>query len=122
MNKTLIAGFAALLVISSAGGATAGSIVTSKQIKDGTIKPSDLSKPLRIAATESAGFSKITTVTSTAETPGLASCPPGTTLVSGGASNSANAAFVESHPQGNAWYAKSTNWNEYLVVYALCAS
>lgn len=125
MNRILVAIMAALLLLATAGGATAGSLVTSKQIKNGTIKAADLSKPLRKTATAPAaapGFTRIQRVMSTADEPSWARCPAGTTLTGGGAVNNANAALVASHPVENAWYARSSNFNDQTRTWALCAS
>lgn len=123
MNKTLIALVAALILLCTAGGATAGAVaskaVTSKNIKDGTIKQNDLAKPLRRTAT-STYFNEVVTVMSL---PGAGSvdCPAGTKVVGGGFESTSNAPAVASRPEGNGWYAESTNFNENLTVYAICA-
>lgn len=121
MNKTLVAIIAALLLTTAGGtaGAVATKAVTSKNIKDGTIKKNDLSKALRTTAT-STYFNEVVTVTSLPGA-GRADCPDGTKVVGGGFDSTSNSPMVASRPNGNGWYAKSTNFNENLSVYAICA-
>lgn len=125
MNKPLALTAAALtlLVATSAGSATAGALITSKHIKNGTIKPADLSKQLRTTATAPTGFTDVTTVTS-APGAGRADCPTGTHLTGGGVHSPANAAVVTSRPEGNSWIARTPNptFDQTLTIYALCAS
>lgn len=122
MNKTLIAAAAALVVISTAGGATAGTLITSKDIKNGTIKPADLTKPLRAQATSPTGFTTVTRVTSTTADTTAATCPADTTLIGGGGASTTNSAITASYPDGNTWHATPANFPEQFTTYALCAS
>jgi hypothetical protein len=149
MKSAIIAGVVAMLV--SSASATAAFVVTSKNIKNGTIQTIDLSAKARKALKGKAGpagargpagpqgpegprgFVGATTVVSatfpvpvnTAGSPQTVSCPAGTGVISGGVISEAQGDTWIDAPSGNGWSGAANNVGGTspgeLTVYALCA-
>lgn len=143
MKSAIIAGVVAMLV--SSASATAAFVVTSKNIKNGTIQTVDLSSKARKALKGArglrgedgpqgkAGFVGATRVVSatfpipvnSAGTPQTVTCPAGTGVISGGVvSESQGDTWIDA-PSGNGWSGAANNVAGTspgeLTVYALCA-
>jgi hypothetical protein len=146
MKSAIIAGVVALLV--SSASATAAFVVTSKNIKNGTIQTIDLSAKARKALKGNAGpagargpagpqgprgfvgATKIVSATfpvpsNTAGSPQTVSCPAGTGIISGGVISEAQGDTWVDAPSGNGWSGAANNVAGIspgeVTVYALCA-
>jgi hypothetical protein len=146
MKSAIIAGVVAMLV--SSASATAAFVVTSKNIKNGTIQTIDLSAKARKALKGKAGpagargpagpagptgFVGATRVVSatfpvplnTAGSPQTVSCPAGTGVISGGVISEAQRDTWVDAPSGNGWSGAANNVAGInpgeVTVYALCA-
>jgi hypothetical protein len=146
MKSAIIAGVVAMLV--SSASATAAFVVTSKNIKNGTIQTIDLSAKARKALKGNAGqagargpagaqgppgFVGATRIVSAtfpvpSNTPGspqTVSCPAGTGVISGGVISEAQGDTWVDAPSGNGWSGAANNVAGVepgeLTVYALCA-
>ena len=146
MKSAIIAGVVALLV--SSASATAAFVVTSKNIKNGTIQTVDLSAKARKALKGNAGpagargpagaqgprgFVGATRIVSatfpvpsnTAGSPQTVSCPAGTGIISGGVISEAQGDTWVDAPSGNGWSGAANNVAGIspgeVTVYALCA-
>ena len=146
MKSAIIAGVVAMLV--SSASATAAFVVTSKNIKNGTIQTIDLSAKARKALKGNAGargpqgaggpqgppgFVGATRIVSatfsvplnTAGSPHTVSCPSGTGVISGGVISEAQGDTWVDAPSGNGWSGAANNSGGTspgeLTVYALCA-
>jgi hypothetical protein len=149
MKSAIIAGVVAMLI--SSASATAAFVVTSKNIKNGTIQTIDLSAKARKALKGKAGpagargpagpqgqqgppgFVGATRIVSATfpvpvnnpGSPQTVSCPAGTGVISGGViSESQGDTWVDA-PSGNGWSGAANNvagaTPGELTVYALCA-
>jgi hypothetical protein len=149
MKSAIIAGVVAMLV--SSASATAAFVVTSKNIKNGTIQTVDLSAKARkalkgkagargptgargpagqqgpagfVAATKlvSATFPVAVNDTGTVRT---VACPPGTGVISGGVVSEAQWDTWVDAPSGNGWSGAANNYGGtdpgQVTVFALCA-
>lgn len=152
-NKlALIACAIVVVVVAAGGGATAAALITSKQIKDGTIQVHDLNSKTvkalkgkpgpRGPAGQSGTFKKTQTVIaawSVGDHSKSAMCPAGTTVVGGGIRNerSRNAVgsnpwdytVLQTYPINNGWFVEiykapnSAGTSGTAVwTYAVCAS
>jgi hypothetical protein len=146
MKSAIIAGVVAMLV--SSASATAAFVVTSKNIKNGTIQTVDLSSKAKRALKGKAGkvgpagargpagppgFVGATRIVSatfpvppnTAGSPQTVSCPAGTGVISGGVISEAQRDTWVDAPSGNGWSGAANNVGGIepgeLTVYALCA-
>jgi hypothetical protein len=146
MKSAIIAGVVAMLV--SSASATAAFVVTSKNIKNGTIQTVDLSakakKALKGKAGRAgargpagpqgpAGFVGATRVVSatfpvpsnTAGSPQTVSCPAGMGVISGGVISDTQGDTWVDAPSGNGWSGAANNVAGInpgeITVYALCA-
>ena len=146
MKSAIIAGVVALLV--SSASATAAFVVTSKNIKNGTIQTVDLSAKAKKALKGKvgpagargptgpqgpAGFVGATRVVSatfpvpsnTAGSPQTVSCPAGTGVISGGVISDTQGDTWVDAPSGNGWSGAANNVAGIepggITVYALCA-
>lgn len=146
MKSAIIAGVVAMLV--SSASATAAFVVTSKNIKNGTIQTIDLSAKARKALKGNVGpagargpagpqgppgFVGATRIVSatfpvpsnTAGSPQTVSCPAGTGVISGGVISEAQGDTWVDAPSGNGWSGAANNVAGVepgvLTVYALCA-
>jgi hypothetical protein len=149
MKSAIIAGVVAMLV--SSASATAAFVVTSKNIKNGTIQTVDLSAKARKALKGKAGpagargpqgpagpqgppgFVGATRIVSatfsvpvnTAGSPQTVSCPDGTGVISGGVVSETHGDTWVDAPSGNGWSGAANNAlgtsPGEVTVYALCA-
>ena len=146
MRSAIIAGVVAMLV--SSASATAAFVVTSKNIKNGTIQTVDLSAKAKKALKGKAGpagargpagpqgppgFVGATRVVSatfpvpsnTAGSPQTVSCPAGTGVISGGVISDTQGDTWVDAPSGNGWSGAANNVAGInpgeITVYALCA-
>jgi hypothetical protein len=146
MKSAIIAGVVAMLI--SSASATAAFVVTSKNIKNGTIQTIDLSAKARKALKGKAGtagargpagpqgppgFVGATRIVSatfavplnTAGSPQTVSCPAGTGVISGGVISEAQGDTWVDAPSGNGWSGAANNVAGTspgeVTVYALCA-
>jgi hypothetical protein len=149
MKNAIIAAVVAMLV--SSASATAAFVVTSKNIKNGTIQTVDLSAKARKALKGKVGpagargpagptgpqgppgFVGATRIVSatfpvppnTAGSPQTVSCPAGTGIISGGVISEAQRDTWVDAPSGNGWSGAANNVGGIepgeLTVYALCA-
>ena len=146
MKSAIIAGVVAMLV--SSASATAAFVVTSKNIKNGTIQTVDLSAKAKKALKGNvgpagargpagpqgpAGFVGATRVVSatfavpsnTAGSPQTVSCPAGTGVISGGVISDTQGDTWVDAPSGNGWSGAANNVAGInpggVTVYALCA-
>ena len=146
MKSAIIAGVVAMLI--SSASATAAFVVTSKNIKNGTIQTIDLSAKARKALKGNVGpagargaagpqgppgFVGATRIVSAtfpvpSNTPGspqTVSCPAGTGVISGGVISEAQGDTWVDAPSGNGWSGAANNVAGVepgeLTVYALCA-
>jgi hypothetical protein len=146
MKSAIIAGVVAMLV--SSASATAAFVVTSKNIKNGTIQTVDLSAKAKKALKGKAGragargpvgpqgppgFVGATRVVSatfpvpsnTAGSPQTVSCPAGTGVISGGVVSDTEGDTWLDAPSGNGWSGAANNVASInpgeVTVYALCA-
>jgi hypothetical protein len=146
MKSAIIAGVVAMLV--SSASATAAFVVTSKNIRNGTIQTIDLSAKAKKALKGKAGkagargpagpqgpkgFVGATRIVSATfpvpvnnpGSPQTVACPAGTGIISGGVvSESQGDTWVDA-PSGNGWSGAANNVGAAtpgeLTVYALCA-
>jgi hypothetical protein len=146
MKSAIIAGVVAMLI--SSASATAAFIVTSKNIKNGTIQTVDLSAKARKALKGNAGpagargpagpqgptgligATRVVSATfsvplNTAGSPHTVSCPAGTGVISGGVISEAQGDTWVDAPSGNGWSGAANNVGGTspgeVTVYALCA-
>jgi hypothetical protein len=146
MKSAIIAGVVAMLV--SSASATAAFVVTSKNIKNGTIQTVDISAKAKKALKGNvgpagapgpagpqgpAGFVGSTRVVSvtfpvppnTAGSPQSVSCPAGTGVISGGVISDTQGDTWVDAPSGNGWSGAANNVAGInpgeVTVYALCA-
>jgi hypothetical protein len=145
MKSAIIAGVVAMLV--SSASATAAFVVTSKNIKNGTIQTVDLSAKARKALKGTAGragargpagpqgppgfgATRLVSATfpvplNTAGSPQTVSCPAGTGVISGGVISEAQGDTWVDAPSGNGWSGAANNVGGTspgeVTVYALCA-
>jgi hypothetical protein len=149
MKSAIIAGVVAMLI--SSASATAAFVVTSKNIKNGTIQTIDLSAKAKKALKGKAGpagargpqgqpgpqgpagFAGATRIVSatfpvapnTAGSPQTVSCPAGMGVISGGVSSETHGDTWFDAPSGNGWAGAANNAAGInpgeVTVYALCA-
>jgi len=146
MKSAIIAGVVAMLV--SSASATAAFVVTSKNIKNGTIQTVDLSAKARKAlrgkagpagvrgpagSQGPAGFVAATRLVSATFPVGpndtgtihTVSCPAGTGVISGGVVSEAQGDTWVDAPSGNGWSGAANNYGGTdpgtVTVYAVCA-
>jgi hypothetical protein len=146
MKSAIIAGVVAMLI--SSASATAAFVVTSKNIKNGTIQTIDLSAKARKALKGKAGprgpqgqagpqgrpgFVGATRIVSatfsippnTAGSPSTVPCPAGTGVISGGVISETQGDTWVDAPSGNGWSGAANNSSGIspgeMTVYALCA-
>lgn len=128
--RTIVVALAVALV--TAGSATAAFVVTSKNIKNGTIQLVDMSAAaktnLRGPPRSPAGFTTVTQVLAGAQVNGsgsvTAQCPAGTKVTGGGFDVGSNGTATSSLPNvaSGTWqvYARTTGPG-FVRAFALCA-
>ena len=152
-NRWMIVAVAALcMALVGAGGATAASLITSKNIKNGTIKLEDISSSAKRALKGNAGApgaqgvagpaggfdpAKVTYVDGPTVTlgpgeagSGDATCPSGAKVLSGGwtvISGDVGEVFgSRSYDSGGSWTVMVYNWADYgsatIAPFAVCAT
>jgi len=143
MKSAIIAGVVAMLV--SSASATAAFVVTSKNIKNGTIQTVDISAKAKKALkgkvgpagprgpagpTGFVGATRVVSATfavpsNTAGSPQTVACPAGTGVISGGVISESRGDTWLDAPSGNGWSGAANNVGGInpgeLTVYALCA-
>lgn len=136
MNRlTITLVLAAVLAVSVVGGATAGSVITGRQIKDGTVTGKDVANrsltraDLRGGAVHVVSSGRVLYRTDATGQAAVARCPAGTRAMSGGGINLADGELFASMPlpHRRGWYVigvddPSDGGTEYVEAVALCST